>query len=145
MNLRKSYQQKRTGLMYLMTDLKEGRCMLSRFFVFFSFFMVFNSWAGFNENESKQLEEIKSFWIQSTGNNLEKIKEQERKINEIFPEKKIALERMMDSWQEYIKNRCSFENFESLGTDAEIASILMCTSKEQDKFIQYLEEINSMP
>ncbi len=131
--------------MYLMTDLKEGRCMLSRFFVFFSFFMVFNSWAGFNESESKQLEEIKSFWIQSTGNNLERIKEQERKINEIFPEKKIALERMMDSWQEYIKNRCSFENFESLGTDAEIASILMCTSKEQDKFIQYLEEINSMP
>lgn len=54
------------------------------------------------------------------------------------------LSNLILSKKEYIKNKCNFENFDSLGTQAESILICDCLIHEYNEFNEYLiEKINT--
>jgi hypothetical protein len=103
------------------------------------------SFAAFNEQESKELISINKKSSEMLQENDLAILDLSKSIESDFPEKTKELNSYEESWRIFIKNKCKFNIYESMGSDAEAAEYNKCIYNEQNKFKQELERIISMP
>jgi hypothetical protein len=103
------------------------------------------SFAAFNEQESKELVSINKKSSKTSQENDLEILNLSKSIDKYFPEKSKEFNSYEESWRVFIKNKCKFDIYESIGSDAETTEYNKCIYNEQNKFKQELEKIISMP